>query len=48
VAATKTLEFQPEKVSDVLKENHLRLVHGTLIPDGLADEDVPCFTERSN
>jgi S1-C subfamily serine protease len=48
VAATKTLEFQLEKVPDVLKENHLRLVHGTLIPDGLADEDVPCFTERSN
>ncbi len=47
VAVTKTLEFQLEKASDVLKENHRRLVNGTLVPDGLADEDVPCFTEKS-
>jgi C-terminal processing protease CtpA/Prc len=47
VTVTKTLEFQLEKAADVLKENHRRLVDGILICDGLADEDVPCFTERS-
>ncbi len=48
VTTTKTLEFQLEKVSDVLKENHHRLVSGTLLPDGTADEDVHCFTENSS
>lgn len=47
VTTTKTLEFQLEKVSDVLKENHRRLVNGTLLPDGVADEDMHCFTENS-
>jgi hypothetical protein len=47
VTTTKTIEFQLEKASDVLKENHRRLVDGTLVPDGLAAEDVPCFTEKS-
>lgn len=47
VTTTKTIEFQLEKASDVLKENHVRLVDGTIIPDGLANEDVPCFTEKS-
>jgi C-terminal processing protease CtpA/Prc len=45
VGVTKTLEFQLEKASDVLKENHRRLVKGELIPDGLAEEDIPCLTE---
>jgi len=47
VTATKTIEFQLEKGSDVLSENHWRLVDGTLVPDGVADEDLPCFTEKS-
>jgi len=47
VTTTKTIEFQLEKGSDVLKENHWRLVDGTLVPDGVADEDLPCFTEKS-
>jgi predicted metalloprotease with PDZ domain len=47
VTTTKTIDFQLEKASDVLKENHWRLVDGTLVPDGLANEDLPCFTERS-
>jgi S1-C subfamily serine protease len=46
VTTTKTIEFQLEKASDVLKENHHRLVNGTLLPDGVADEDMHCFTER--
>ena len=46
VTTTKAIEFQLEKVSDVLKENHRRLVNGTLIPDGVADEDIACFTEK--
>lgn len=44
VGTTKTLEYKLEKASDVLAENHLRMVNGTLIPDGLADEDIPCYT----
>ncbi len=47
VTTTKTIEFQLEKGSDVLKENHWRLVDGTLVLDGLADEDLPCFAEKS-
>lgn len=47
VTTTKSIEFQLEKASDVLKENHRRLIDGTLVPDGLADEDLPCFTEKS-
>ena len=47
VTTTKTIEFQLEKASDVLKENHRRLVDRTLVPDGLANEDVPCFTQKS-
>jgi len=47
VTTTKSIEFQLEKTSDVLKENQWRLVDGTLVPDGLADEDLPCFTEKS-
>jgi S1-C subfamily serine protease len=46
VTTTKTIEFQLEKVSDVTKENHRRLVNGTVIPEGVADQDVACFTEK--
>jgi len=46
VSATKTINFQLEKVSDVLKENHKRLFDGELVPEGLADEDLSCFTTR--
>ena len=47
VTTTKTIEFELEKTSDVLKENHRRLVNGTLIPD-VADEDIHCFNEKSS
>lgn len=46
VTTTKTIEFQLEKASDVLKENHRRLVGGILVPDGIADEDLHCITEK--
>ncbi|HTG26676.1 MAG TPA: hypothetical protein VK818_00505 [Methylomirabilota bacterium] len=45
IGVTKTLEFQLEKASDVLKENHRRLIKGEVIPDGLAEEDMPCLSE---
>ena len=43
VTAKRTIGFQLEKAADVLKENHKRLFNGTLVPDGLAYEDIPCF-----
>jgi hypothetical protein len=45
VTSTQTIEFELEKTSDVLKENHKRLINGTLTPD-VADEDLHCFTEK--
>ena len=45
VGVTKTLEFQLEEASDALKENRRRLVKGKMVPDGLAEEDIPCLTE---
>jgi predicted metalloprotease with PDZ domain len=45
VTTTKTIEFQLEMASEVLKENHRRLVNGILLPDGMADEDLHCITD---
>jgi len=42
ITATKTIQFHLEKTSDVLKENHDRLVDGKVIPDGVALEDFSC------
>jgi len=42
----KTLKYGLERVSEILKGNHLRLVEGQIVPLGLADEDIPCYTAR--
>jgi C-terminal processing protease CtpA/Prc len=42
----KTIEYETKRVSEILKQNQLRLVNGALIPAGVADEDIHCFTEQ--
>lgn len=42
ITAIKTIKFHLEKTSEVLKENHNRLVNGKVIPDGGAVEDFRC------
>jgi membrane-associated protease RseP (regulator of RpoE activity) len=42
----KTVEYQMERVSEILKANRLRLVDGQVVPLGLADGDIPCYTGR--
>ena len=44
---TKFIEFELERVSEIVKRMHVRIVNGVLIPVELADEDIPCFTGRS-
>lgn len=41
--AIKTVEFKLEKTSEILKQNQLQMVNGTLIPAGLAEEDLRWF-----
>jgi C-terminal processing protease CtpA/Prc len=42
ITTTKSIKFRLEKTSDVLKENHNRLVDGKVIPEGAAVEDMRC------
>jgi len=42
ITATKTIKLRLEKASEVLEENHNRLVDGKVIPGGGAVEDFRC------
>ena len=44
---TKAIEYKTERVSEILMQNHLRLVDGLLVPAELADQDIHCFREKN-
>jgi C-terminal processing protease CtpA/Prc len=43
VGSEKTITYTLVKASDLLKENGKRMYKDTLIPSGVADEDLHCF-----